>query len=459
MLYRATKKNVAFRNMCALIQIRNDDEFDIEYQEVQYWVMLSKYRYNVQLGLMDYNAGEVSLRQPVVVRGAVDVFTKLFPACTGVGAREFAVTFDAIGYRFGMTGNVTDDVVDGSNVPLKDLEFIVKKKLPEVAKLKDAVGEELHPVAAIAGAAAADGDDAAIVLLGAVVDDAAAHADDGDGIDAPNDDDPAHVVAIAELHKSIKAIEQAGDELVVADAVAAHEGDPTDAALDAGIAAGLAAVAGGAAPAVLCVPPSWEDVARNNVAIATVAAMKAHPLGGPLGANVSLVMMLGGSASAHVTHANFVMDVCFVAWNDADAKVGQPLFTDDQGRLKMSVHADFPFRSYAGCVVIDPDIGVEPPRRSSAKQPIIARPFVPPNVLTLRQMWTTSVGNSTPGRCSMCLLHSSSADNALRRCCICLMVFHDKCAEEVSTLVDIGVSGVPVGLRAASVCKLCGAFK
>ena len=179
----------------------------------------------------------------------------------------------------------------------------------------------------------------------------------------------------------------------------------------------------------------------------------------PLGANVSLVMLLGGNASARVEPATYVVDVCFVSWNDADLFVGQPLFTDDQGRIKMSVHADFPIRSYAGCTVIHPDIGVEPPRRSPVKQPIRARPFVPPDALTLKDMWNTSLGGTTPGRCNICLMHSSSSDNALRRCCICLMSFHGKCVDQVSTDADIGVSSVPIALRAASLCKLCGTFR
>ena len=83
MLQRATKKNVLFGNMSALIQIRNNDEYDIECQDVQCWIMLSKYRYAVQLGLVDYNGstGAVTLRQPLVTREAVDVFSELHHAC------------------------------------------------------------------------------------------------------------------------------------------------------------------------------------------------------------------------------------------------------------------------------------------------------------------------------------------------------------------------------------------
>ena len=274
MLHRATKKNVLFGNMSALIQIRNNDEYDIECQDVQCWIMLSKYRYAVQLGLVDYNGstGAVTLRQPLVTREAVDVFSELHHSCTGIGEREFAVSFESIEYRFGMKGNVTDEVAADGQVALKDLDFIVKKKLPSFIKLKEALGDELAPAVAIEGVAA-DDDAAALSLLDAVVDDAAAHmGDDGDGMDAPNDDDDACVAVVSELHKSIAALKKAGDELVVADAVESYEGDSSDAALDAGIAASLAGVAGSAAPAALCVPSAWEDTARRNAAIATSAA-------------------------------------------------------------------------------------------------------------------------------------------------------------------------------------------
>ena len=123
----------------------------------------------------------------------------------------------------------------------------------------------------------------------------------------------------------------------------------------------------------------------------------------------------GGLPTAHVSLMQYDQDthdggrcgavVNFISWNDPATWFGQPVFLDEDGRLKFSVHAAHPCRFLKNPVVVHPDCEVQAPRKQSVQRPADVRPLVNADFPKLKKMWETSLVNkdSVGSSVSTCL--------------------------------------------------------
>jgi hypothetical protein len=109
----------------------------------------------------------------------------------------------------------------------------------------------------------------------------------------------------------------------------------------------------------------------------------------------------------------------------------QPIYADAKNRIKYSVHFSIPYRrqaNYQSLQALHPDLGVQVSR--------VFRNDIPPDFVTLKQLWETVFRNSDPSHdaqgacldeCEVC--HSLAGLNMglLSTCALCLHTYHDQC--------------------------------
>ena len=94
------------------------------------------------------------------------------------------------------------------------------------------------------------------------------------------------------------------------------------------------------------------------------------------------------------------ISVEWVNWqpnHGANELFGQPIFMDKANKAKFSMHSGpfaHPYRSYRGCTILHPAIGIESPKRQSLHQAATVRPNFPPRMLQLRNIYNLAVSAS-----------------------------------------------------------------
>ena len=119
----------------------------------------------------------------------------------------------------------------------------------------------------------------------------------------------------------------------------------------------------------------------------------------------------------------------FVRWANAADMIGR-IARVHKGRAVYPVVPGNKPRSFQGCEVVHPSIGVQLLRgRGSLATDL------PAKSLRLQQMWQTAQSGGLPSSCSECALCKDGTGDVLA-CALCLMSWHPSCANKFATHVQ-----------------------